>query len=719
MVHTGLATVTACPPVRPLTTAAAAQPAQPPPATCPSSNRRSHRIVAVYQVYIKLILSISQIIWRILKTVYCGINVKLHIPVLLAILVALAPAAHADNLANGLQQPFDWAAAWGAINFAPNGVDPGIPSAQLQPKDDIKRVVEMDGTQSTNLSSLKAYQVDMNGDGKLDYVIDGNGYFPQYQNPNGALQICSAADGCYLSIYLSGQDTNLISAAAPDAPSCPASAAANTSCVASCSATEENCPALFQYNTRTIFNQQVLKWNVISAAAFQAWAQGKSYQMYNDNAIFVALRNNTNCYNDELALNNNQCVKYYQYVGDVNTGSLVDLYVYEAGTAETDDTRFTYTSFDRQTAYEARGMAMGDGFAHRLNAGGTLDIQIRNFTPPKNADGSTPAPIPGSVVTPSLSAWHITNHSANDLFVPANTDTEFWSFLNAAQHLDVAVEPEHLQFTAWTGDTQCPAALTAPQSIAAQRFCISSTSDYRPCSACMDAARAANGAGWPGDWQQGCTVAQSCPATGCVFHERPADPYIGSAALKSYNGTVTTLAECEANPPQGVWSVLFQSYYDGENVVDFEGGCVGAFQHLCARGNFCLSGETLISMADGRAQRIDQLKAGDMVLGFDKPTSPLKPYKVKLVAVTPAQKLVSINGTLRLTPNHDVVNAKGHKIRASLLKAGDTLLRADGSTLLVERVETVPATSTVYNLELDGAGTGFVADGLRVVGYSK
>jgi hypothetical protein len=658
----------------------------------------------------------------------------------LALLAACIHPSYADNFANGLQQPFDWRAAWGTVNFA-GSADPGIPSAQLQPKADIKRVISTDGTQTNDLSSLHVYTADMNGDGKDDTIIDGSGYFPQYQNPNAPLQICTAADGCFVSIYVSGQDTDLISAGTA---ACPATAAANTSCLANCPATEQNCPALFQYNTRTVFSQQVLRWNIVSAASFQAWAMGTSYQPADANPVFVVLRNNINCYNAEIAANNNQCVKYYQYVGDAATGAFVDLFNYEDRTTGSFASLFSYAPFGnngdilcglgcpgRGTILLENGAALpsnSSGTGLRLSGhGGTIDIQFSNFslTP---ANGG--APIPGDqtsyavLSTPNFASFHITNASDNDYFVPTGTDKEFSSFVNSTQ-TGVTITQEKLQFTSWIGDTQCPALVTAAETIAATRFCQSSTSDYRPCSACMAAAAAAvaagNGAAWPGDWQLGCNTSQNCAVNACIFVEAPADPYIGSAALRAYNGSVTTEKDCENNTPNTVWNVLYQSNgYGAANAVMEYGGCQGAFNHICQQGNFCFAGDTLISLPDGTSKRIDQIKAGDMVLGFKKPKEALKPYKVKTVAVTPQQNLLSINGgELQLTPNHDVVNSKGQKIRASLLKTGDVLLRGDKTKLTVKSIDTVPATSTVYNLKLEDGGAGFVAGGVRVVGYNK
>jgi hypothetical protein len=706
----------------------------------------------------------------------------------LILLLAFASPSFADNFSNGLQQSFDWQTAWGAVNFA-GGADPGIPSANLQPKGDIKSIVSDDGTQSANLSSLRVYQLDVNNDGKRDYVIDGNGYFPQFQNPNAPLTICTAADGCFVTIYVSTTDTNLISTPAQNAPQCPATADANTSCIPSCAATEQNCPGSFRYNTITAFDQQVLRWNFISAADYQTWANsangsyGMSYQIRNASPVFVAQRNNTNCHNEEIMANNNQCVKYYQY--DSTSSTFVDLYSYRdaSGSTPTPNAQFTYTYAPSDPRYgngPQTFMGTGlltdpvtgthvDGFSHHLVPGQTLDIQLNNFQYTYN-DGSTSS-------QSGYMAFHIVNTSDHDIFVPANsppdhpnTNPEFCSFVNAmstTQHSDHDTPPpvqvtmtppdcpwippapqpphnhpeppiceptppvqvphnpdlppcqEEVHFGPWQGELNCPAMVTAPETIAAQRFCYNKAGDQRSCQECVNYAVELNSLGYvqydahgnplaDPTRSQGCSVTQHCEVNACMWSGH------GCGFCGPYQpptGTYTTVDECERQV--GIWSYLCSQGH----VRDF-GGCQNAFNTLCQLGHFCLAGDTLITMADNATKRIDEIKAGDMVLGFKTPKSTLKPFKVKTVAVTPQENLLNVNGgALQLTPKHAIVLKDGKAIPASQLKTGDVLLRGDKTKLTVKSIDTVPSANTVYNLQLEDSGAGFVANGVRVMDY--
>jgi hypothetical protein len=72
---------------------------------------------------------------------------------------------------------------------------------------------------------------------------------------------------------------------------------------------------------------------------------------------------------------------------------------------------------------------------------------------------------------------------------------------------------------------------------------------------------------------------------------------------------------------------------------------------------------------------------------------------------------------LQLTGNHDVITSAGAMKRASSLVVGDVLLRGDGEELVVKTIDKLPEVHTVYNLQLEEGGAGFVADNVRVVGY--
>jgi len=657
---------------------------------------------------------------------------------LMAMLIFVVSPASADNLSPGIQTNFNWQVnnAWGKINFGA-GVDPGIPSTKLQPKADIKNLVKQCGTNLTDLASLRVRKIDIDSDGRQDVVIDsvgyfyeasGSGYTPKYLNASNChVEICSQTEGCLISIYHFSEPTMLVSeppvppsaAASNDVdppPVCPETAEDNTSCKTYCPSTEHFCPANFKYNTQVLFNQKVKRWNFISALDFTAWATGKlMYGLNNANPVLVTKLADSKCYSVEKSLNGGLCIKYYQYAEDTNhVWRFLDLFTYRPGIENEDDQAYyTPDDFNRDVARNARGTPFGGGFGFKFDSGQTINFQIPDFVRTNN-DGTTNSA--------AFLALQIKNLGDKSYFVPTNTDKELSSFLN---HPPAGVEITNakMNFTSWEGETNCPDMIPrgTTQNIAAERFCQRATGAYTSCSKCIDSPEVT-----AADKLQGCTWNQVCEGNACMFNESPADEYIGSAELKLYHGTYTTVQECYAQKaikdaggsPTGLWGELYRSNgYGAPNAVEEYGGCDGAFNHICEQGNFCLAGDTLIDTPKGKHKRLDQIKIGDVVLGFKKPLDVLKPYKVKTVAITPKQPILSLNnGVLQLTPNHEVIMVDGVRRRASQLKLGDIITRGDGSPLVVTRVDRFSPVATVYNLVLED-NAGFVAGGIRVMGY--
>lgn len=596
-----------------------------------------------------------------------------------------APQVPAPLQATATLQSFDWQQQWGAIDFASNN-DPLIPAAQLPPKKAIKNAVLHYGISQTpaNLSLVATYGIDFNSDGVEDIVLDGSAYYRQFAN--SASPICTAGYGCYLTLYVVSPPTDMITQPAASSASastqvCPATADQNVQCISSCAATVQNCPGLFQYNMRAVFDNQVLGWSFITASDFQTLAAGLTmYRLISaTNPVLAVTVNYDKCYFDELTANNNRCIKYYQYDPNLNGGTFSDLYTYQEYTGGEFVTCFTTAPFAGRTVngpanQGKRGDLMGAGYGHKLPSGGTLDIQFAKFTY---------RDINGVDAAPAFTTFHIVNNSANSYFVPANTDYEFSSFINA-KPTGVTITPPMLQFTAWIGDTVCPSVQGSQicdgssgddqiggvsKTIAAQRFCQSSTSAYMPCEMCVEAAAKVNGVGWPSDWQQGCSFQQQCAGAACCSHGQPVP--------------VNSLDECA--------------------------GVIASH---------CVAGGTLISLPNGRTKALNEIKPGEIVLGFDSPKGKLKPVKVKMLAVTEKEHTVLINGTLALTENHAFVTQKGAAIQAGKLKLGDKVALADGKTMKIESVQSVPETGTVYNLQLE-TGKGFIAGGVRVMGMSN
>lgn len=608
----------------------------------------------------------------------------------------IQPACAGSPAVTPLQQSFDWQAAWGGIQFSGTN-DPVIPAAQFQPKADIKNAVSTYGTDNTPsaLSTIATYNVDLNGDGVQDILLDGSAYIQQYGKADSPL--CNHNFGCYLTIYTAGQPTNIITAPpTSNYPACPESAAKNKDCLSYCAADVKMCPANFQYTFHTLFDTPVFSWNVISTQDFTNMIAARGMSIYHgvvdENPVFVATMNDNYCVQEEIAANNNQCIKYYQYVPAGTGGAFSDLYISGQVAGITDsNTLYTQKPFSRSLAglEGMRGTIFGQGTGYKLNAhGGTLDIQFANFVR-TNPDGSKSPP--------AYTTFHIVNNASDNYFIPTNTDVEFSSFLNNCPK-DVVITPALLQFTAWSSpgicpktvvnagndvvlvDYPCPASgivtlnnncegdgqacnynvtCSTDVTTSAERFCQNSTSAYRDCSECVNA-------------------------------KAPVEP------IPNGNGVDSSLYE-------GDYKMACFKQVACPSVVTG----IGFAYH-------CLAGETKVSLPDGTTKNLDKIQAGDTVLGFKKANGSLKPVQVKAVAVTKNERSIKINNLLQLTEDHIVVTAKGEQVVAKSLKIGDKLLMDNGKKMKVKSVEAVADKGTVYNLQLDGA-VGFVAGGIRVM----
>ncbi len=656
---------------------------------------------------------------------------------LLLLVLALFLSSGAQASA-GVQQAFDWQALWGPINFAGDAsADPVIPSDRHPAKGAIRNAVSLYGTNFADLSLEKTYSLEINLDGVSvngikDVVLDGSAYFKKY--PKASSTLCTATEGCYLTIYIQYPPTNIIVEASPEeveveetvtrtevvpdeeaAPeeeggligatatklvtitetvktkklvdhACPAKASLNTTCDPACPADVSICPGLFQYNMAVAFDNRVFTWNFVSVNDFSSWyntratalnaAQPKGsiyqsmfiYDVKNTSPVLVVQMKADRCYQEEMIFNNNVCVKYFQY--DSAKRTFVDLYSHPQYTGGDFGDIYTYVAYDRTYGGAAKGEAMGGGWGLMVPAHSRAYVQFGSFTR-TNKDGTTYRRPAGGGLPEGFADFQIYNASDQNFFVPTNSEEEFNAFLNNLPP-GLASETMTYKFTDWYGDLSCPSVggalsceglddqLGTGVSVTrtAQRFCQSATSAYMPCAVCV-AAKA------PG-WENGCSTSRSCPGPACCIH-----------------GTYYAAGSYEA--------------------------CALEMAH------HCLGGDQLVELPGGKTKPIGRVKAGDTLLGFDDPKGALKPFKVKSLAVTENEQTVTINDSLALTGAHSVLKEDGQPVFARDLQKGDKIVGKDGEPVEIQSVETDgDDKQTVYNVQLDKGGMGFVAGGVRV-----
>lgn len=631
--------------------------------------------------------------------------------------------------AQGVTADLDWVTKWGSLDLA-TADDPIIPAARHGIKRDIKAAITgcKPAPQDPAFSKLKGYEVDFDGDGLIDAVIDPAGYFAgEAQLPTCPVRICRE-DGCNTPVYHNEGDSQIIEGTASPTDPCPASAEANTTCRKECSATEKQCPALFNHVRNVAWSGYIFSSKFITVDEYLAMREAnknafsdKRYiyrEAINKNPVFRAVRDRSYCNLEEMDVNHDGvvspsegCIKYMQYTTSKSLcagidSCFVDMY-YPTVIVNASDDAARYIEdtlvsgaaphfFDPAYAVTGRGATSvkdgggkfydlkGQGF--NLEAGHAIASQIPNFDVNAGSGeeckdvaydvevcdgGFGRAPVSESeapkchtehkfkkvCTKPETNLQFVCkeyyNRSDKGVFIPAETDAEYQSFITAVSTNklpDVTVRACEKKFTPWVGVTSCSAvqlACNEVKKIAAERSCIRSTSSKAACGEC--AGR-------------------------------------DTQVIEGFRDSCSFFAECRGEP------------------------CPEAH-------NFCVTADTKVLMADGSEKEIATIKVGDMVKAFDSkhPTKPLKDVKVKAVMITGEKEVISLND-LKITSVHKVILEGGKVVEAKNVKIGDKIIKADGSVTTIKEITENTTPVTVYNMDVEGAD-GYIAGGLRVLDY--
>ena len=180
------------------------------------------------------------------------------------------------------------------------------------------------------------------------------------------------------------------------------------------------------------------------------------------------------------------------------------------------------------------------------------------------------------------------------------------------------------------------------------------------------------------------------------------------------------------------WCQKIKSCTEGDTKTEreFRTGAICSFSYVCRNNAWhrgpqsCISflAGTKITMADGTLKNIELLKKGDKVMSSSGETVVEKIHKY-----TTEEAVYSLNGSRYfVTGSHPFMTLGGWKsfhpentrrkvpeIKVSQLKIGDTLLRENGESELLEKFDSINGTHEVYNLRVKGTHD-FYADGYWV-----
>jgi hypothetical protein len=156
--------------------------------------------------------------------------------------------------------------------------------------------------------------------------------------------------------------------------------------------------------------------------------------------------------------------------------------------------------------------------------------------------------------------------------------------------------------------------------------------------------------------------------------------------------------------------------------------------------DICFPGEMQVSMGDGSAKRVSEVRPGDEVITVDPVTQVRRAVVVKeltvhgvknyaitrltlVSAVVRGEREVMLSSrVLEATPNHPMVTAAGGK-KAGELAVGDKVVCRDGNGTYVryvvwDKTEAAGGMQPVYNIVAEGGST-FVMNGVMVMQKSQ
>ncbi|MGD9129505.1 MAG: alpha-2-macroglobulin family protein [Candidatus Woesebacteria bacterium] len=135
----------------------------------------------------------------------------------------------------------------------------------------------------------------------------------------------------------------------------------------------------------------------------------------------------------------------------------------------------------------------------------------------------------------------------------------------------------------------------------------------------------------------------------------------------------------------------------------------GIFMMNMGGGGGCFTGDTQISIANGKDKAIKDIKIGDQVLTKKNPNDKPKATKVTKVFEHQVAGYFLVNASLKVTPEHIMwINDRWQT--ASHLKIGDKLRDSQNNEIEVVSLEWQDGLFKVFNLEVENAHTFFAND---------
>jgi hypothetical protein len=166
-----------------------------------------------------------------------------------------------------------------------------------------------------------------------------------------------------------------------------------------------------------------------------------------------------------------------------------------------------------------------------------------------------------------------------------------------------------------------------------------------------------------------------------------------------------------------VWSVAIAGHCPTQAICDAQDGGFEHEKNDKDQGGAkdspggCFIAGTLVVMADGSMQSIEDLRVGDVVKSYDETTQTVTTKPVQNLYARIVKATTRINGTLRVTERHRFMTTRGW-VAAKNLRVGDEVLSVEGR-IPITSVESVEERVPVHNFTVQDTHTYYVTDGGR------
>ncbi len=658
---------------------------------------------------------------------------------------------------------FDWVSEWSKLDGSQHSV-----------KQSILRAMDRCAGPSVKQSDIKAYKTDLNKDGLDDYIVDLKAIAKDTKPTCDDLP-CVGKD-CYIWDFVKKQadaTQMLVTKKATD-PACPATAAANTSCINYCPATKAQCPLLFRDVYFLVWNGRAVDWQMFATNDLPPGRSIVPNPSFGNILSIKLDERNGLCNDQEVAQNGGECVKYYQW--DPTISYLRDIWrpvVPTAGSWPQDD-KYNFTRWDHQTLISGKGEQVIDdadvnGFAIKLKPGYFIALNsavgkegVCEITCPETTGGddTTPAETCKEVTThESVEVCHYEDENGRQVVsLPEEcTGTDF-----SRQTIDIDDKCNHKRVCT-TKIIDKTSLVCVPSKIVTGDVIRKDGACFKTCYqdfkyTCMDIKS---------DEAVSYFIPNNTPEEFTSFYthlpskvkitecERRYTPWQGNAAAVEFlrgraKGTPLTTDVCP---------LITDIPCDSSVVVSLTRGCeaslgidldcsqcngdtridasdrsltcaqtVTCFGAACPSvtptgdggggGGDCVSATVLVSVDKNKTVEAAALEVGDTILGFrgSNPEHIFK-TKVKEIKVTPDVELMSVND-VETNAIHVFLTQSRGPVVANDLKVSDLLIKNDNTTEVVKNVKRLGTQASVYSIVLEDAD-GFIANGYLVFSKNK